>query len=429
VASRYESSIDIDQENNPHASLVRFVGLDKRVLELGAATGYMTEVLKQRGCTVTAVEFDLDAVDELREVADVTIVGDLNDHTVLQAAHGPFDVVLAGDVLEHLLDPLATLRQCVEQLGPDGRAVISIPNVAHSSLALALAHGGWRYTETGLLDRTHIFFFTYDRLLSVLAEAGLIVTSIERSVTGPFNTEQGLESESFDPELVAHVMGRPEAMTYQFVVSAEIDNGDPAQRDRSAQALAAGLRFEAECRSSWLTEYNHARGGSQLEIARTDRDDARAQARSLRFRLGVTSKQLDVALAAADARRIQHRDDQEQLTKLREVLAGAESELQAARQELESARAAESTATALNSKLLAAVAPLLGSAHGSDVHQLESISERLRYGDQDSHELAAIRGTRSFRLIQSYHGAVERLAPAGTHRRRVLLRLTGSGSG
>ena len=58
---------------------------------------------------------------------------------------------------------------------------------------------------------------------------------------------------------------------------------------------------------------------------RTDRDDARAQARSLRFRLGVTSKQLDVALAAADARRIQHRDDQEQLTKLREVLAGAES--------------------------------------------------------------------------------------------------------
>ena len=216
VASRYESSIDIDQENNPHASLVRFVGLDKRVLELGATTGYMTEVLKQRGCTVTAVEFDLDAVDELREVADVTIVGDLNDHTVLQAAQGPFDVVLAGDVLEHLLDPLATLRQCVEQLGPDGRAVISIPNVAHSSLALALAHGGWRYTETGLLDRTHIFFFTYDRLLSVLAEAGLIVTSIERSVTGPFNTEQGLESESFDPELVAHVMGRPEAMTYRI---------------------------------------------------------------------------------------------------------------------------------------------------------------------------------------------------------------------
>ena len=432
----------MDAENNTHTLLIRFVGTDQRVLELGAASGYITEVLKSRGCTVTAVEFDPEAVDELGKVADRAIIGNLNDPAVLDAAPGPFDVVLAGDVLEHLLDPLAVLRKCIGRLAPDGRVVISVPNVSHSSLALALVHGGWRYTETGLLDRTHIYFFTYDGLLGVLSDAGLIVTGIERIVAGPFDTEQELSSGDFDPGLVAQAFGRPEAMTYQFVVSAEIDHGDPAQQQRSAEVLAGGLEREAESRRAWLSEHGLADVShpevyrdvvttlqGYLAVAERDRDDARAQVENVRLRLGVTAQQLDTALAAADARRVERANSEEQRQKLDDELAGLQEELRVARQELQAACVAEARATGQNSKLLAAVSPILETAAlDRDYRGLAAVVERMIRREQEFQEVEAIRRTRSFRTIQQYHGAMDRLAPTGTRRRRVLLKFTRAGS-
>lgn len=189
MSSRYQAQIDLDQPNNTHASLVRMVGENKRVLELGAASGYMTTLLKSRGCSVTAIEYDPDAIDQLMEIADRAIIGDLNDPAVLDAVSGPFDVVLAGDVLEHLLDPLAVLRRAVSTLTPDGEVVISIPNVGHIDLRLGLMQGRFDYRETGLLDATHIRFFTYDTFLDLIAQAGLLPVEIHRIIALPFETE------------------------------------------------------------------------------------------------------------------------------------------------------------------------------------------------------------------------------------------------
>ena len=82
-----------------------------------------------------------------------------------------YDVVLCLDVLEHLVDPAGALA-ALRGLAPRGRALISLPNVAHWSLRKELLRGRWEYTESGLLDRTHLRFYTLDTARSLLSQAG-----------------------------------------------------------------------------------------------------------------------------------------------------------------------------------------------------------------------------------------------------------------
>jgi SAM-dependent methyltransferase len=85
---------------------------------------------------------------------------------------GRYDTVLLLDVLEHLVDPWAVLGRCRRLLSEDGRALLSIPNVAHWSVRRDLLRGRWRYQESGLLDRTHLRFFTRATARGLIAESG-----------------------------------------------------------------------------------------------------------------------------------------------------------------------------------------------------------------------------------------------------------------
>ena len=158
-------SADASLEQGAHGIVLRMVGSDKRVLELGCATGSVTKVLAQRGCRVTAIEIDPDAAQQAKEWAEEIIVGDL-DTMDLPAALGEaeFDVIVAADVLEHLRDPARCLLACVERLALGGEVVLSIPNVAHGDLRLALLQGQFQYRPLGLLDESHLRFFTRDAL-------------------------------------------------------------------------------------------------------------------------------------------------------------------------------------------------------------------------------------------------------------------------
>ena len=92
--------------------MVQLVGTDRRVLELGPATGHMTRVLRDRGCTVVGIEVDPEMANQAAEFAERVIVGNL-DKLDLDEELGSdrFDVIVAADVLEHLTDPLSALRR------------------------------------------------------------------------------------------------------------------------------------------------------------------------------------------------------------------------------------------------------------------------------------------------------------------------------
>jgi 2-polyprenyl-3-methyl-5-hydroxy-6-metoxy-1,4-benzoquinol methylase len=128
---------------------------------------------------------------------------------------GTFDVVLLGDVIEHLRDPVAALARLRPLLRPGGRVVLSTPNVANWAIRLALLFGRWRYTDRGILDRTHTRLFTRATLAEALEAAGYRVERIDFSVPFPG------DSDTLDG--LAHAIGalRPSLFAYQFVAVAQ----------------------------------------------------------------------------------------------------------------------------------------------------------------------------------------------------------------
>ena len=90
-----------------------------------------------------------------------------------------FDYIILADILEHLRDPWSFLEKVRGFLKPDGRVILSVPNVCHVSNLWDMLHGDWEYQEEGILDRTHLRFFTRKSFMKYLEEAGLSIISTE----------------------------------------------------------------------------------------------------------------------------------------------------------------------------------------------------------------------------------------------------------
>lgn len=222
----YDTTIDPEAENNSHAFCLSLVGFNKVVLEVGCATGYFSKVLVERGCDVVGIELNPEAAEVARKWIDRVVVGDLDAGELWnELPDAAFDVVTFGDVLEHLRDPLGALRAAVGKLKPSGFVVASVPNIAHGDVRLSLLQGTFRYRELGLLDQTHIRFFTLESLRELFHEAGLTVVELKRVVVPLFASELEVEKDSINPETLRELREDPEVETYQFVLKAVLDDG------------------------------------------------------------------------------------------------------------------------------------------------------------------------------------------------------------
>jgi 2-polyprenyl-3-methyl-5-hydroxy-6-metoxy-1,4-benzoquinol methylase len=132
------------------------------VLDVGSSTGYLGASLAQRNCRIWGLDRDPAAVASLPACYEAAAVCDLDDLQELPWPGRNFDVVLAADVLEHLREPAEVLRTLRGAMKPNGLCVVSLPNVAHVSVRFMLLQGHFRYSETGLLDESHLRFFTFE---------------------------------------------------------------------------------------------------------------------------------------------------------------------------------------------------------------------------------------------------------------------------
>jgi O-antigen biosynthesis protein len=219
-SDRYRRDIDLESEST-HARVVRLVGKGRRVLELGPSSGHMSRVLREQDCSVVGIEVDPEMAGGAAEYCERVIVGDL-DVLDLDAELGSdrFDVIVAADVLEHLKDPLSALRRLRAFLSPEGFFVISLPNVAHGSVRLALLEGRFPYQRVGLLDETHLRFFTRESIDELLDESELGAAEIYRQQLDIDASEIPFDRGAVPPE-VRHALNQdPDSRTYQFVVKA-----------------------------------------------------------------------------------------------------------------------------------------------------------------------------------------------------------------
>lgn len=152
----------------------------ERVLDIGCAEGVLGAMLKQQGRAKEVIGIDLfpAAANIARLALDRVICGDiesldLKSHGLLDSS---FDYIICADVLEHLKDPEIVLSKLVKLLKPDGKLIISLPNVRHWSVLFPLLFKGeWKYQPQGILDRTHLRFFTRSSTSELLYKVGLEV--------------------------------------------------------------------------------------------------------------------------------------------------------------------------------------------------------------------------------------------------------------
>jgi 2-polyprenyl-3-methyl-5-hydroxy-6-metoxy-1,4-benzoquinol methylase len=184
------------------------------VLDAGCSSGYLARPLSEAGARVVGLELDPDAAELARAWCAEVLVGDV-ESMALPFEPESFDVVLCGDLIEHLRDPGAALARLRPFLRPSGRLVLTTPNVANWSIRLSLLAGRWRYTDRGILDRTHTHLFTRDTLVETVEGAGYRVVELDHTAPVPAIGTPTVER-------VAHTVAglRPSLFAYQFLLVA-----------------------------------------------------------------------------------------------------------------------------------------------------------------------------------------------------------------
>lgn len=182
----YESRYDIDGEQytykrddpySSHSQIIQWIDRERpqEVLEVGTATGYLSSEMTKRGCKVTGIEQDPEMAKIARQYCREMIVADVESLDFNQLTS--YDAVILGDVVEHLRNPQEFLKKVRNVLKPGGRVLMSLPNVANIWVRLNLLFGRFNYTRVGILDETHLRFFTLESSKKIAEDSGLEVIS------------------------------------------------------------------------------------------------------------------------------------------------------------------------------------------------------------------------------------------------------------
>ncbi len=222
---KYDFSLDTDNQNYSLTGLASRVKSGQRILELGCSYGYLSKFLTEElNCRVVGVDMDADAIEQARDFCTQVIVADLDNEAWLSHIAGQqFDVVLCADVLEHLKNPAALLARLKPYLHTESRILASVPNVAHASVRLELLQGHFDYETLGILDDTHLHFYTRDGLIALLMQAGYVCCDIAYSchdladeVIESCLSAVGLQV----TDEVKQVLHRDDAIAYQYIIEA-----------------------------------------------------------------------------------------------------------------------------------------------------------------------------------------------------------------
>ncbi|GAB4575031.1 MAG: hypothetical protein Kow0077_24550 [Anaerolineae bacterium] len=189
--------------DDAHSILMRLIPRGSRVLELGCASGYLSGYMENAlSCHVTGLEADPAAVSIASTRCSEVHQVDLDAPDALEAARtsGPYDVLLAAAVLEHLKNPETVLEAARDLLKPEARAIVSLPNIANWRFRVKLLFGQFDYTDYGVMDRTHCRLYTVRTGQALLEETGYVVEALHVAGSGPQNILNGLARRWRKPE-------------------------------------------------------------------------------------------------------------------------------------------------------------------------------------------------------------------------------------
>jgi len=216
-----------------------------RILDIGCGEGMLGRILLQKGAAeVVGIEADLAVAQRAQENLSRVLQGDV-ESLVLPFEDGYFDCIVLADVLEHLKNPLSTMIKLRRYLSDTGTIVASIPNVRFFDVIRGLAEGRWEYQEFGILDKTHLRFFTKKEIEVLFLQAGLELSGVSENMSPLYDTLPSAHSgEVSFGRVTLHGLTREETkdlFVFQYlVVARKADSGARGRDRRVSAALASG---------------------------------------------------------------------------------------------------------------------------------------------------------------------------------------------
>ncbi len=230
----YKTNFDKDADIKDLPAYCLFVPENALFLDVGCACGDTGALLKHiKNTTNYGLEYNQESLDMALETKayEEAYQIDLDLLRISQFSQfiRKFDVVFAGDVLEHLRNPTHVLSQLKHYLNQDGFLLLSLPNVAHMSVKAALLANNLPYMPSGLLDETHIHFFTYKSIMQMLNDAKLEI--LGRNFTFG-DSKAGLEYDPYehlDKELIKYIASDWHSYVAQYIIAARVSTKSPEE--------------------------------------------------------------------------------------------------------------------------------------------------------------------------------------------------------
>ena len=233
-SSRYTVNYDFvkymidNQGEKPFTIINNFIEPNSTVLEFGPSSGFFTRYLKEeRNAVVDIVEIDESCAEQASIFARDCVVCDIETYAwKITFLNRRYDFIIFADVLEHLRDPWRTLQESVPFLNNNGKILLSVPNIAHIQILSSLYNNDFSYSDTGILDKTHLRFFTDMSVREMVEEAGLNICNFipVRAPILPENCGTKWNKTSIPFKLKWMLSKKEHAYAMQFVLCCEKRN-------------------------------------------------------------------------------------------------------------------------------------------------------------------------------------------------------------
>jgi len=217
---KYDFDLEL-YNDNPLAWIANTVEPESRVLEFGPANGRLTKHLKKtKNCQIDIVEIDEESGMQASKYAVNAMIGeekgDIEKYYWLETEE-KYDFVIFADVLEHLVNPWEVLKRCKKIIKSNGRILVSVPNVAHNSIIIDLINDKFQYNPTGLLDNTHLRFFTKGSFEKMAQNEGWVVVEERHNNIRVGETEIENTYADVPKEVYKALISRPQGNVYQYM--------------------------------------------------------------------------------------------------------------------------------------------------------------------------------------------------------------------
>jgi 2-polyprenyl-3-methyl-5-hydroxy-6-metoxy-1,4-benzoquinol methylase len=231
--------------SNPLNLIANTIQSRSRVLDIGAGNGVLGMLLSRlsKDVSIDGIEPCAQATDLANGYYQKMIHGTLEDVVFPGSSQDTslplhsYDYVVLADVIEHTINPSSTIGLAKQLLAEKGQLLISVPNVCFAPIRAEMLNGDWQYTDWGIIERTHLRFFTKRSLLQTLHDSGLHINEFHHLGRSPFEMEKKLQDYDIDILSLWRMKHDPLALTYQFLALCSCSED--------------AMNISKECHESW----------------------------------------------------------------------------------------------------------------------------------------------------------------------------------